>query len=277
MLPNFVIIGAAKAGTTSLYHYVSSHPEAFMPPRKELSFFCEEFNWKLGIDWYQSHFLGGDSAVALGEASPRYTVFPLYRGVPERMSHVIPDARLIYLIRDPVDRMQSQYLDNVIHGLERRPVEEAFSVNPFYLTSSRYALQIEQYLPYFDRSQILIIRSDDMRRDRTRTLSRVFDFLQIDPDWRTPVFDQEFLKMSERRAPRRIFRKLWYSSLTRRLGPVFPRSIKDRLRAATSSEVDSELASLTPTFRRHLEDELRDDVRRLYDLCDDGFDGWGIA
>ena len=277
MLPNFVIIGAAKAGTTSLFHYVSSHPQAFMPPRKELSFFCEEFNWRRGIEWYERQFGGGGAAVALGEASPRYTVFPLYRGVPERMSHLIPEARLIYLVRHPIERMQSQYLDSVIHGQERRFVEEALSADPFYLTSSKYALQIEQYLPYFPRSRILVIRSDDMRRERVRTLSRVFAFLQIDPHWNAPVFDQEFLRMSERRAPRVIYRKLWYSSVTRKLGPLFPRSFKDGVRAATSSEVDIESASLSPAFRRHLEDQLRDDVRHLYDLIDDGFDGWGIA
>jgi len=222
VLPNFLIIGAAKAGTTSLYHYVASHPEAFMPSRKELSFFCEEFNWKRGIDWYEDHFRGSETAVAVGEASPRYTVFPLYGGVPERIAGLIPNARFIYLVRHPIERMQSHYLDNVIHGLEKRPVEAAFSAEPFYLTSSKYALQIEQYLTHFDRSRILIIRSDDMKRDRASTLSRVFSFLGIDPGWTTPVFDEEFLRMSERRTPKRFFRKLWYSSATQKLGPLFP-------------------------------------------------------
>jgi hypothetical protein len=277
MLPNFLIIGAAKAGTTSLYHYVRDHPQAFMTERKELSFFCEEFNWKRGLEWYESQFEGGDSAVAVGEASPRYTVYPLYQGVPARIASLIPDARLIYLVREPIERMQSQYLDNVIHGLERSPVQEALSDKPFYLTSSRYALQLGQYLEHFKRDQILVVRSEDMRRERERVLSRVFGFLGIDPSWRAPVFEEEFLKMSERRAPRRLFHRIWYSRLTHAVAPFLPRAFKDKFRTVTSNPVDMSSGEISPSFRRHLEDLLRDDIKELYGFLDEGFDGWGIA
>lgn len=277
MLPNFLIIGAAKAGTTSLHQYLGSHPQAFVSQRKELSFFCEDFNWKLGQGWYESHFKGADSAVAVGEASPRYTVYPLYKDVPARIASLIPDARLIYLVREPIERMQSQYLDNVIHGLERRPVEEALSSNPFYLTSSRYALQLEQYLEHFRHDQILVVRSEELRHKRERALARVFHFLGIDPDWRSPVFEQEFLKMSKRRAPRQSFHRIWYSRLSRRIGPLLPRSFKDTFRSVTSREVDMGSAQLSPAFRRYLEDLLQDDVKRLRDFFDEEFDGWGIG
>lgn len=277
MLPNFLIIGAAKAGTTSLYQYVRGHPQAFMPDRKELSFFCAEFNWSRGLDWYQSHFEGAGPALAIGEASPRYTVHPLYQGVPARIAAVMPDVRLVYLVRDPIMRMQSQYLDNVIHGLEKHPVEEALTDNLFYLTSSRYALQLEQYLEHFPRNQILVLRSEDLRSERELTLSRVFDFLQIDPSWRSALFEMEFLSTTGRRVPRRLFHKVWYSRVTRRVAPLLPRSFKDRFRVATSTMVHPESATLSPPFRRHLEDLLREDVRRLYGFMDERFDGWGIA
>jgi hypothetical protein len=148
---DFLIIGAAKAGTTSLYHYLRSHPKAFMPARKETSVFCEEFSvfceefrWKNGLDWYESQFEGADSAVAVGEASPRYTAYPIFQGWRRGSATTIPEARLVYLVREPIKRMQSQYLDNLINGLETTPVEDALSTNPFYLTSSRYALQLQQ-------------------------------------------------------------------------------------------------------------------------------------
>jgi Sulfotransferase domain len=277
VLPNFLIIGAAKAGTTSLYHYVRSHPQAFMPAKKELSFFCEEFRWHNGLDWYERQFEGADSAVAVGEASPRYTVFPIYRGVPERIATSIPEARLIYLVREPIKRMQSQYLDNVIHRLEKAPVEDALSTNPFYLTSSRYALQLQQYMDHFRRDQILVVRSEVMGRERQRTLSHVFEFLGIDPGWRTPVLEEEFLKMSGRRMPRPLFHGAWYSPFTRRVAPFLPRRLKDAFRRMTSREVDIGSANISTSFRRHLEGLLRDDVKQLYDFLDEGFDGWGIA
>jgi hypothetical protein len=278
MLPNFLIIGAAKAGTTSLYHYVRSHPQAFMPERKELSFFCEEFNWKRGVDWYERHFEGAGPAVGVGEASPRYTVYPVYRGVPARIAGLLPDVRLVYLVREPIKRMQSHYLDRVIHGLESQPIEQALLGNTFYLSSSSYALQLEQYLGYFPRDRILVILSEDLQRNRQEALSRVFRFLGIDPDWRTDVFDEEFLQTNARRVPRRVFRRIWFSPVTRAVSPLLPRVVKDRFRSATSSAIDTEVARLSPSLRDHLEDLLRDDVRALGRfLHDEEFDGWGIA
>ena len=277
MLPNFLIIGAAKAGTTSLYHYLRSHPQAFMTKKKELSFFCEEFHWGRGLDWYEGQFQGAGAAIAVGEASPRYTVFPLFKGVPARIAALMPNVRLIYLVREPIERMQSQYLDNVIHGLETRPVQEALDVDPFYLTSSRYGLQLDQYMEHFRREQILVIRSDEMRSDRERVLTCVFDFLGIDPAWRAPVLQQEFLRTDRRRAPRRLIRRIWRSQLPRRLAPFLPSATKTRLRTLTSKTVDMRSAEISPTFRHHLEGRLRDDVRKLYEFLDDGFDGWGIA
>lgn len=278
MLPNFLIIGAAKAGTTSLYHYVRSHPQAFMPERKELSFFCEEFNWNRGVDWYERHFEGAGSAVAVGEASPRYTVHPLYRGVPARIAGLLPGVRLVYLVREPIKRMQSHYLDRVIHGLESQSIEQALLGNAFYLSSSSYALQLEQYLEYFPRDRILVILSEDLQRDRQEALSRVFRFLGIDPDWRADVFDEEFLQTRGRRVPRPVFRRIWFSPVTRAVSPLLPRAFKDRFRSATSSAVGTEAAKIPPSLRDHLEDLLREDVRSLCSFLDDeAFDGWGIA
>ncbi len=277
MLPNFLIIGAAKAGTTSLYHYVRAHPQAFMPERKELSFFCEQFNWNRGREWYESHFADAGSAVAVGEASPRYTVYPLYEGVPARVASLIPDARLIYLVREPIARMQSQYLDNVINGLEKRSIEEAVEVEPFYLTSSRYALQLDQYLEFFHRDRILVLRSEDMRSERERALARVFGFLEIDPSWADPLLETEYLTMSQRRAPRRFFHGIWHSPISRRIGRFLPGTVKRAFRQVTSRPVVTERAEISASFRHHLEDLLRDDVKRMREWLDEDFDGWGIA
>src|SRR4051812_36085465 len=99
MLPNLIIIGAARAGTTSLYHYLRSHPEIWMSPEKELYFFVEDHNWKRGIEWYERHFPAGTPV--RGEASTFYTHFPIRPGVPERIAALLPSAKLIYLVRDP--------------------------------------------------------------------------------------------------------------------------------------------------------------------------------
>jgi hypothetical protein len=277
VLPNFLIIGAAKAGTTSLYHYVGAHPQAFMSAKKELSFFCEEFKWGLGLEWYESQFEGAGDAVAVGEASPRYSVYPLYKGVPGRIATVLPGVRLIYLVREPIDRMLSAYLDNTIHGLEDRPVEEALTSDPFYVWSSSYGLQLEQYLACCRREQILVVRSEDLRRDRQAALGRVFQFLGIDPGWRGKVTEMEFLTTSQRRAPLPRFRRIWFSPVSARIARVLPRSLKDGFRTATSRRVEVQRAEISAPFRRHMEGLLREDQRRFRAIVGESFEGWGLG
>ena len=82
MLPNFLVIGAAKAGTTSLYHYLRAHPQIYMSERKELNFFIEKDGWEKGQEWYEKQFERAGDAVAIGEASPNHSKYPLFPGVP---------------------------------------------------------------------------------------------------------------------------------------------------------------------------------------------------
>jgi hypothetical protein len=98
MLPNLIVIGAQKSGTSSFYHYLTFHPEIFMSSHKELNFFCKELTWEKGMRWYKSHFQDKTRKIR-GEVSPTYTQYPLYKGVPERMHSILPDAKLIYLIK----------------------------------------------------------------------------------------------------------------------------------------------------------------------------------
>src|SRR4051812_3312851 len=115
-LPNLIVIGAKKSGTTSLYVYLDAHPEISMTRDKELNFFVEERNWSRGLGWYGEQFDAG--APVRGEASPYYTALPHHRGVPERMASVIPDARLVYMVRDPIARLLSHYDMGVARGRE---------------------------------------------------------------------------------------------------------------------------------------------------------------
>src|ERR671915_544163 len=98
MLPNLIVIGAMKSGTTSLHNYLSLHPEIFMTEVKEPSFFTLEGNWWRGREWYEAQF--PVAAKIRGESSPDYTKHPRHAGAPERMHAMIPDAKLVYLLRD---------------------------------------------------------------------------------------------------------------------------------------------------------------------------------
>src|SRR5579862_3735318 len=104
MLPNFLVIGSMKSGTSSLYEYLRLHPQVFMAEPQELDFFSDR-RWHRGLRWYEKRFAGGAGAVALGENSPDYTLYPRHSEAPRRAHEAVPDARLVYLIRHPVRRM----------------------------------------------------------------------------------------------------------------------------------------------------------------------------
>ena len=293
-LPNFVVIGAMKAGTTSLYHYLRPHPQVFMPKIKELDFFAEGMNWARGLDWYRHQFAAAPrEAVASGEASTVYTKFPRYDGVAERMASVVPDVRLIYVVRHPIDRIRSHYEHRVASGAETAPMEIAVFDNPIYIDYSRYALQVEQYLQCFPREQLLIVSSEELRQHRASTMRRVYGFLAVDPDYVPPTLNREFYKTGQRRTyppvvwsvrqglkrrfPQTKRAKELVDSLAsrRRRVPVRSAAVFDEgVRQALSGDRAEDLSD---EVRSTLTELLRDDVGRLRNYMTDTFDGWGIA
>jgi hypothetical protein len=181
--PTFVVIGAMKAGTVSLRHYLDEHPGVFLGRGGrfgEPNFFIAEYNWPRGRGWYESLFDGAGKAAAIGECSPSYTMAPAFGGVPERMAQIVPDARLVYVVRDPIARMQSMYMHQVSAGRERRRAEAAL-LDERYIGPSRYGFQLAAFLDHFDRSQVLVIASEVLRDRPREALSAVFGHIAVDP------------------------------------------------------------------------------------------------
>jgi len=190
MLPTFIVIGAMKCGTSSLHYYLSLHPEISMSRWKELDFFVAEDNWCRGVAWYEAQF--PDGGKIRGEASPKYTFYQRHAGVPQRMASIVPEAKLIYLVGDPLERMVSHYVHLVEEGKEKRTLDEALAApgDNAYICRSQYYSQIVQYLDCFVPSQVLVIAKEDLLGERQRTLDSVFRFLQVRP-FAHPSYSQE--------------------------------------------------------------------------------------
>jgi hypothetical protein len=190
-LPTFIVIGGLKCGTTSLHHYLGLHPEIAMSRPKELNFFVSELNWELGPVWYASHF--DARSPARGESSPHYTNRPRYEGVAERIKSVAPEARVVYMVRNPIDRLLSHYLHNVGGGYEHAPLGEALrDERSAYWQRSRYAYQLEPYLEVLGPDAIAIASSEELRADRAGTMRRAYEFLGVDPSFLSPEFEREW-------------------------------------------------------------------------------------
>lgn len=284
-LPSFLVIGAMKAGTTSLFHYLRRHPQVYMSPLKELDFFAEEGNWGRGLDWYRRQFARAPAdALAVGEASTAYTKHPHQRGVPERIASVLPNVRLIYVVRDPIERIRSQYEHRVAVGAETLPIERAVFSNPIYLDCSRYAMQLERYDALFPRERILVITSEALRGRRLDTMRTVFGFLGVDEGVVPENLATEFYRTSERatwspamwRFRRRLRRLIPAAKRAKELVDTRLPKLASRLRGAAEPPA-TPAPSIPDELRSALAAELAPDVRRLSAYLPSDFDGWGYA
>lgn len=183
MLPNFLIIGAEKAGTTSLAGLLASHPDIFISHPKEPQFFsCQ--NWGRGFDWYESLFEAVAGEKAVGEASPAYTVSPRDPNPPERIvKHMGKDIRLIYLVRDPVNRMISHYKHCLYHRRipDGTALEKAVELLPYIYDASRYFYQISQYLEAgFSKKNMCVLALEELIREPVFFQQMLYRHLGVD-------------------------------------------------------------------------------------------------
>ena len=222
-LPNLIIIGAMKCGTTALHMYLDLHPQIEMSSHKELNFFVSDKRWDRGIDWYAENFTKGSPV--RGESSPWYTTYPIRVGIPDRMHALIPEAKLIYVVRDPVERIISNYQHHLASGKETRSLDDAMEStlengpapprSHFYMERSSYFLQISQFLEYYGRDQLLLLSQERLLEDCASTLRRVFRFLGVDEGFTSAVFGRRFYRTSRKRVKTRV-------------GLAFKRTIGDR-------------------------------------------------
>ena len=182
MLPNFLIIGAARCGTTSLYHHIRKHPDIFMPANKEPLFFTENGRgmWKLGVHWYENLFVGWNGETAVGEASTGYSKAPILGDVAEKIHRVIPDVRLIYILRDPVAQIVSHYRWIAYHQGAIRSLDTMIMDSDFLVDVASYAFQLKQYLQFFSCDKILVMQFERYIAHPVSCAKQVFSFLDVD-------------------------------------------------------------------------------------------------
>jgi Sulfotransferase domain len=267
-LPNLVVIGGLKCGTTSLHHYLNLHPEIQMSRPKELNFFVAELNWPLGAEWYASHFAAG--APVRGESSPHYTNLPRFAGVAERVQTLLSDARLIYMVRDPIDRALSHYLHNVAGGYDIRPAEEALAdPDSAYVHRGLYAMQLEPYLKRFATERVELVTREELKRSREETMRRVFGFLGVSEAFSSPQFAREWETGTGKRTGRfRLMDRAVRLPGLRGLDRNFDR-LPESLRWVVERIVHdpegaaAERPALPESLRERLRDRFGPDVERL--------------
>lgn len=300
-MPNFFIIGAAKSGTTSLYHYLNQHPQVYMSPVKEPRFFglegetpsfCgprdENTNRKLicNLDDYQALFEGVTNQTAVGEASPWYLYL---EKAPLQIQHRIPDAKLIAILRNPVDRAYSSYLHQLQRGAE--PLNDfAQALNEEQLRISQhwrpiwhykqcgfYHHQLNRYFELFGKDRIQIHLYEDFRDRPATLLQNIFGFLDIDdkfaPDL-TKRYNVTYIPQNPTLKALNHKCSSLKSSLKTFLPTSWRKSIKASVRAFDKYSVKSSKPELSLKLRRQLIEEYREDILNLQNLLQKDLSHW---
>lgn len=176
---NFIILGAAKSGTTTVQSYLVNHPRVHMSRIKEPEFFSKQENWDRGFEWYDDLFTGASEDQIIGEASTTYTRWPHTLDSSELISRHTNVQRFIYIMRHPVDRAYSHYSHHMRKKVTRT-FEEALAQNEIYFDCGNYIMQIERYLRFYNRKNFLFLFTDDLHSNPEAVLKKVQKFLDLE-------------------------------------------------------------------------------------------------
>jgi hypothetical protein len=286
-LPNLVVIGAMKCGTSSLHYYLALHPEIAMSGAKELNFFldpepvpppgcgprdrallAEPSAWDRGIAWYVTRF--DPQARVRGESSVAYS-FPWYPTVAERMADLIPDAKLVYCVRHPIERIASHLAQFRVR--DGRPTADALAApgNP-YVEATRYASALGPFLDRFGRERILLVRAEDLLHRRKSTMEEVFGFLEVDPRFWSKRMELERNPSASKGLAYRVAERARWGTVGSAIARCVPRSVRAAVERRLARPGAEPLLSLEPELARRVLESLEPEIARLEELT-----GWDLA
>ena len=260
-LPDFLVIGAMKSGTSTLHTQLAAQPDIFMTTPKEPNFFSDDDIYARGAGWYHALFDAAAPEDLKGEASTHYTKLPTHPDTVTRLAAMIAAPRLVYVIRDPVERALSQYLHEWSRGTVGHDPAAAFARHPEFVAYSRYPMQLAPYLERFGRASLLLTSLEQLTADPAGELARIGAHIGA----RAPlVWDDSLGAQNVSRERIRLLpfhRLLVRNPVARALRhALVPKSIRRRIRNA---RLRGERPELPPDLRLRLEATFAPDAAQL--------------
>ncbi|MEZ5920569.1 MAG: sulfotransferase [Parvularculaceae bacterium] len=260
-LPDFVIIGAMKCGTSTLHAQLAAQPQFFMSEPKEPNFFSDDDIYAKGEDWYRALFNDAPTGAIKGESSTHYTKLPTYPHTIDRLAALISGARFIYVMRDPIDRLVSHYIHEWSTGVISAPIDEAIEQHRELVDYSRYAYQLEPYVKRFGADRILPVIFEEMAASPDATLKRIADFLGAAGEvaWKDNVQTRNVSADRIRKFPgyALLVENPLATALRRTL---VPRSVRNRMKARFQMR---ERPALSPEAKSRLQIVFNEDLASL--------------
>jgi hypothetical protein len=292
-LPNFLIIGAAKAGTTTLYDLLKQHPQVYLSFVKEPMYFSHDDNYRRGPEWYaRTYFRDAESFPARGEATPHYLYWSEKAAPRIREVYGQAPIRFIVILRDPVSRAYSWYWNMIKEGTETLPFEEALKLEDQrlqehwkeleqiggmvygYLRGSRYAEALQPFLERFPRKDLLFLLQEDLSRNFASTIRTLLEFLELDVNVPiNPAYSNQATMPRSRHVQTWLRGRSPFREFFKRLIPLRLRyGLRTRLLEANARP--AEYPKIDPSTEAELRLRLAPEVRRLEQVIGRDLSAW---
>jgi hypothetical protein len=259
--PDLIIIGAMKCATSSLHDQLAQQPGIFMSTPKEPYFFSNDEVYAKGADWYESLFESAPADALCGESSTHYTKRPTYPHTVERIAKHLPDARFVYVIRHPIDRLISHYMHDWSERTIHRPIDELATTHEGLIDYGRYAMQLQPFIETFGFERVLLVSHEGIRREPQRELERVCAFIGYKgkPAWRSGAHDSN---VSNERLQKSTIRDLivWNPVVTAIRRAIVPQSMRNRVKSFWQMK---DRPTLSDDVRSRLEMIFDEDLAQL--------------
>lgn len=281
-LPDFIVGGTIKGGTTSLNYYLKQHPEIYMSPFKEPRYFAYDPNdeghvrgdgLKFPIRTLEAYGALFDDArpdQIAGETSPHYLISPV---APDRIRQTIPDAKLVFSLRQPVKRAHSAYWYSVSLGQENRPIEEALTEHEYYVTFGRYYDFLCEWYRRFDPSRIRVILFEDLVRDPVTVYQDLCRFLDVNDSVVPDTTVRNKGGVARNQQLRRLYDTAKSNPAYQAVAPYLPARVRSRLVEARNKNQAS-APPLPLEIAERLQRYYDDDIHRLEDLLGRDLSNW---
>lgn len=272
--PTFMVIGCRKCGTTNLYRLLSAHPDVFMTTPKEPQYFSRLKDFERDRAWYTSLFAGAESHSARGEGSTMYTFPRRIELAAPRIHEAFPDCRIIYMVRHPIRRLESDWRSRLREGRARESINEAIETNDNLVTIGLYWKNLNVYRQFFSDDQILVVFLDDLAREPIPVLKRVFAHIGVSQD-----FVRADVRAPRNTPGRKVDNRL--GSLARHipgfdaLKRLVPQSVVHAAKDVLTTE-RSDVADWDPAILSEVRNLYRQDTEVLLKHCGKPPDFWDL-
>ena len=267
--PDFLIIGAMKAGTTTLYRDLRTNPNILMPEDKEPNNLCsDKVLTEEGRSEYAALFQAVKPGQICGEASTAYTKYPDYKSVAERAKKICgAGLKIVYVVREPIQRIVSQYHHEHSFGLVKEDINTAVRIHPRFLNYSRYYMQIKPWIDQFGEKNVKILVFENYIQNRISVTSEVCNFLQVNPMPELVVESEVYNRSTDKIRGLEFWFSLSRNAAYRKwLRPLLPWRIRHAVLQHLLPKASISSDSLTDATMQYLRENLSEDFDKLFTL-----------